>query len=326
LNELVRSTLFTLTIYTIPYPQEHAGLHRSGYPSTATPFLFDRGDTTPVYRLMYQTFSDNLQYRHQTEVSSESRHTLAALETAREGDEPISSPRYRTIWTSGQGSGEAALKWQRVIILIQNGKDKGFTQALIRAGSGSVRTWGNEEHKGHVLEVQIEASPTETIGTIAKNILRQCYTQGSTVPAPHTQHHTLGTSPRHLVWNQRRAPEQILDMEGRGGGETVLTDIYKLEGIKEDATIFVFLPPPDMERTTTREPSADQANHLETPPSSHQIFVQIPDTWSVTRRKPAYILTMPTPTSLETLKGWTEPTPVHPHSCFSYLIWGKNTY
>jgi len=69
LNELVRSTSsFTLTIYTIPYPQGHAGLHGSKYPSATTPFLFDRRNTTPVYRLMYQTFSNNLQHRHRTEA------------------------------------------------------------------------------------------------------------------------------------------------------------------------------------------------------------------------------------------------------------------
>jgi len=149
LNELVRSTSLTLTIYTILYPQGHAGLQGSGHPSVAIPFLFDRGDTSPVYRSMYQTFSVNLQDTQLTEASSEPRHTPAALATVREGDKPIPFPRYRTIWASSQGSGEDALKWQRVI-LIQNSKDQGFTHAQIRAGPGSVRTWGNEEYKGHV--------------------------------------------------------------------------------------------------------------------------------------------------------------------------------
>jgi len=179
---------------------------------------------------------------------------------------------------------DAVLKRQRVV-LIQNGKDKG----PICAGPGSVRTVGIEEYKGHVLDVRIEANQTEKIGTIAQNILRQCYPHGSAVPAPNTLHYTLGTFPHQLVWNQRRAPEQILDMEERVGREIVLTDTDELEGIKEDATIFIFLPPPDMDRATTRKPSADQANHLETVPSSHQIFVQVPDTWSETGRKPAYI-------------------------------------
>jgi len=108
--------------------------------------------------------------------------------------------------------------------------------------------------------------------------------------------------PTHRVWNPRRSPEELSDIERQGGEEIVLTDNYILEGIKEDATILIFLPPPDMERTTTREPSSDQARHLETPPSSHQIFVQVPDTWSETGRKPAYIQTMPIPACLETIK------------------------
>jgi len=49
-----------LTIYTVPYPQGHSGPQVNGHPLMATPFLFDRRDTTPVYRLMYQTFSDSL--------------------------------------------------------------------------------------------------------------------------------------------------------------------------------------------------------------------------------------------------------------------------
>jgi len=48
LNELRRSTSFTLTIYTIPYPQGHTGLQKSGSPSTAAPFLLDKKDTIPV--------------------------------------------------------------------------------------------------------------------------------------------------------------------------------------------------------------------------------------------------------------------------------------
>jgi len=54
LNELERSTSFVLTIYTIPYPQGHAGLRREGNPSATTPFLFDKDDASPVYCLMHQ--------------------------------------------------------------------------------------------------------------------------------------------------------------------------------------------------------------------------------------------------------------------------------
>jgi len=123
LNELVRSTSFTLIIYTIPYPQGHTGLRRNGNPPAAAPFLLDKKDTTPVYRLMHQTFSDNLQQGHLTEALAESRTTLAALGTARTEDELISSPRSRKVWASGQRSREDALKWQRVI-LIQRAKTR----------------------------------------------------------------------------------------------------------------------------------------------------------------------------------------------------------
>ena len=49
LNELIRSTSFVLTIYTIPYPQGHSGLQNYGNP----PFLFDKEDALPVYKLMH---------------------------------------------------------------------------------------------------------------------------------------------------------------------------------------------------------------------------------------------------------------------------------
>jgi len=48
-----------------------------------------------------------------------------------------------------------------------------------------------------------------------------------------------------------------------------------------------------------------QGNDLlqeEIPPSSHQIFVRIPDTWTETGRKPTFTQTMPVPTSRDSLK------------------------
>ena len=112
---------------------------------------------------------------------------------------------------------------------------------------------GIEEYKGHVLDVLIEASRTERIGRIAHNTLQQCYPQGLAVPAPDALHYTLGKFSRHLVWNQRRAPEQILDTDEGVGREIVLSDTNKLEGIKEDTTIFKFLPPFDMDRAKSRK-------------------------------------------------------------------------
>jgi len=97
LNELVRSISFTLTIYTIPYPQGHTGLLRSENPSAADPFLLDKKDTTPVYRLMHQTFSDNLQQYHLAETQIEFRNTLTDPGTDRRGDTLTLSPRPRKI-------------------------------------------------------------------------------------------------------------------------------------------------------------------------------------------------------------------------------------
>jgi len=52
-------------------------------------------------------------------------------------------------------------------------------------------------------------------------------------------------------------------------------------------------------------PQKSQGNDLlqeEIPPSSHQIFVRIPDTWTEKGRKPTFTQTMPVPTSLDSLK------------------------
>jgi len=125
LTELIRSTSFTLTIYTVPYPQGHSGPQANGHPLTATPFLFDRRDVTPVYQIMYQTFSDSLHHRQPTEASPDPQHTLAATEVTWGGEGSAPSRSYRTIWALDERSVENALQWWRVI-LIQNGLDQGF--------------------------------------------------------------------------------------------------------------------------------------------------------------------------------------------------------
>jgi len=137
---------------------------------------------------MYQTFSDNLQQNHLAEAVTESRITLTGPGTDRKGDTLTLPPRPRKIWAAGQRAGDAALKWQRVI-LIQDGKVKGFTQAPIRAGLETVRIGSIERYKGHVLDVLIELSLTERIGTTVHKILLECYPQRSTVPAPDTLHY-----------------------------------------------------------------------------------------------------------------------------------------
>jgi len=224
----VRSTSFTLTIYTIPYPQGHTGLQKSGNPSAAAKFLLDKKDTIPVYRLMHQTFSDNLQQHHSAETLREPRDILTDPGTDRKGNTLTLPQRPRRLWASGQGASDAALKWQRVI-LIQDGKDKGFTQALIRAGLESIRTRGTEEYKGHVLEVLIEVSPTESIGNTVHKILLECYLQRSTVPAPDTLHYTLGEFQSNLVWAQEQTPEHSLHLNAMTGREMSLSHEDKLE-------------------------------------------------------------------------------------------------
>jgi len=199
MNELIRNTSFTLTIYTVHYPQDHLGPQANGRPLTATPFLFDRRDDTPVYRQMYQAFSDNLQDRQPTEASLDPQHTLAATAVTRGEDGSTSHMSYRTIRTFDQKSVENTLQWWWVI-LIQNGQDQGFTQA----GPGYDRTVVTEVYTGHVLEVRIETTPTTTVGTVAQNIFRQCYTQGSEVPTSDSVYYTLGSSSRHSNLNQRQ--------------------------------------------------------------------------------------------------------------------------
>ena len=194
---------------------------------------------------MHQTFSDNLQQCHSTEVLTEPRNTLSDPGTVGKGSTLTLYPRPRKLWASGQGAGDVALKWQRVI-LIQDGKDKGFTQAPIREELESARTGGIEKYKGHVLEVLIEVSPTESIGNTVHKILLECYLQRSTVPAPDTLHYTLGEFPSNLVWSQEQAAEHSLHSNAMTGREMSLSYEDKFEWItKEDSTILVFLPLPD---------------------------------------------------------------------------------
>jgi len=115
------------------------------------------------------------------------------------------------------------------VILIQDGRDKGFTQAPTRAGLESIRTAGTEEYKGHVLEVQIEVSPTESIGNTVHKILLECYLQRSTVPAPDTLYYTLGEFPSNLVWAQEQTTEHSIQLNAMIGREMSLSYEDKLE-------------------------------------------------------------------------------------------------
>jgi len=214
----------------IPYPQGHTGLRKSGNLLAAAPFLLDKKDTIPAYSLMHQTFSDNLQQYHSAEASTGPRNPLTDPGTAGKGPTLTPPPRLRKLWASGQGAEDLALKWQRVI-LIQDGKDKGFTQAPIREGLESTKTRGTEKYKGHVLEVLIEVSPTESIGNTVHTILLECNLQRSTVPAPDTLHYTLGEFLSNMVWAQEQTPEHSFHLNAMTGREMFPSCEDKLEWI-----------------------------------------------------------------------------------------------
>ena len=115
------------------------------------------------------------------------------------------------------------------MILIQHGQDTGFTQAPIRTGLESARTSGTEKYKGHVVQVLIEVSPTESIGNTVHKALMECYPLQSTVPAPDTLHYTLGKFQSNLVWAQEQTPEHSLHLHALRGRELSLSYEDKLE-------------------------------------------------------------------------------------------------
>ena len=133
LNELERSTSFTLTVYTIPYPQGHAGLQREGNPPASTPFLFHKDDTLPVYHFMHQTYSEDRHRYYNTEASAVPN--LVAPDTDEIHIPPV-DPTFRKVWSSDQETGNYTPHWQRAI-LIQDGTAPGFPQAPIQIGQGS---------------------------------------------------------------------------------------------------------------------------------------------------------------------------------------------
>jgi len=129
------------------------------------------------------------------------------------------------------------------VILKEHGQDTGFTQAPIRAGLESTRTSGTEKYKGHVLQVRIEVSPTESIGNTVHKALMECYLLRSTVPAPDTLHYTLGEFPSNLIWAQEQTPEHSLHLNAMTGREMSLSYEDKLEWItQEDSTIHPCVP------------------------------------------------------------------------------------
>ena len=154
-------------------------------------------------------------------------------------------------------------------------------------------------------------------------LLLKCYPQRSTVPAPDTLQYTLGEFPINLVWTQEQTPEHSLHLNAMTGIEMFLSCEDKLKWItREDSTILAFLPLPDTGKATSSQSSGEMSDRAQPPgqsyardsklsndllqegipPSIHQIFVRIPDIWTEKGRKPTYTQTMPTPTSLDSLK------------------------
>jgi len=306
-DELERSTSFTLTVYTIPYPQGHQGLHCEGNPPASTPFLFHKDDALPVYNLMHHTYSDD---RHRYHFSEASVIPNPAASDTEESEEPPTFPTSRKVWGPDLDTGNDTPYWQRAI-LIQDGRAPGFPQAPILIGQGSTIENDMESYTGHIMEVQIKAKPGETVGSVIQKALLKCYLQSMSVPAPHTLRYTLGDFPSHAVRTQEQAPADSLRIHTISGVEISLSHEDKLEWITiEDSTIVAFLPNPDKEEETEETHMTEQEGATENPLSntldqgdSHQIFIRIPDTYTEKGRRPAYTQTMHTRTSLDSLKA-----------------------
>jgi len=191
LTELESSTSFTLTVYTIPYPQGHAGLQGQGNPTASTPFLFHKDDASPVYYLMHQTYSKDRHRNYITEALAVPN--LAAPDTDESHKPPI-HPTSRKVWGPDLDAGNDTPYWQRAI-LIQDGRAPGFSQAPTQIGQGDTIENVMEEYNGHILEVRIKAKPGETVGSAIHKALLKCYPQPATVPAPHTLDIHWMTSP-----------------------------------------------------------------------------------------------------------------------------------
>jgi len=242
LQELILCTSFSLTIYTVPYPQGHSGFRGNGNPLMASPFLFDTADLLPVYNIMHQSFSDNL-LKNQAEAI-----ILALTTTTQNGIQldivPTPPLEPRRLWSSEQEGVDS--QWRNVI-LIQHGSDKGFTQAPPRSGADFTSPTHPEFYSGHVLAVMIATRPTDSIGHMIQQVLKLCYPPGLTVPSPDTLHYTLGEHPSHLAWTQDRQPSYDTHLLNGTTREIVLSHDDRLEYITlGTATIYAFLPPPPL--------------------------------------------------------------------------------
>jgi len=167
------STSFTLTVYTIPYPQGHKGLQCEGNPPASTPFLFHKDDALPVYNLMHHTYSDD---RHRQHISKASVIPNPAASDTEEIEKPPTDPTSPKVWGPDLDTGNDISYWQRAI-LIQDGRAPGFPHAPIPIGQGFTIENEMEAYKGHILGVQIKAKPGETVGSVIQKALLKCYPQ-----------------------------------------------------------------------------------------------------------------------------------------------------
>jgi len=117
--------------------------------------MLNEMDTRPVYRMMHRGISENLIRRNRTERLEEASRTPGVSVEGTARGETASPPDVRRVFASSHGMAEGPSLWQRVI-LIQDGKDKGFTQAPVRSAAGSARATHHKNYKGHVLDLQID--------------------------------------------------------------------------------------------------------------------------------------------------------------------------
>ena len=207
----------------------------------------------------------------------------------------------------------------------------------------SVRPIIPEVYQGHILQVMVATLPTDKISHMIRQTLMSCYPPGLPVPPPDTLHYTLGEHPSHLAWTHDRLTSFDAYFNTIRKREIFLShDDHLGHIISETATIYAFLPPPNLEAAmpplgdddTNEVPQADQAEGFhpgnqepglpqeETTPT-HQIFVQIPDTWTLESRRPAYTQTMPVPTTLENLKTGLSALLSIPSHLLNILYGGK---
>ena len=289
---------------------------------------------------MHQTFSDNRLKNHAEARAS--ALSIVAPNAHQIDTDPNPAPEPRRVWISEQGEGDNLLHWRNVI-LIQHGRDAGFTQAPPRTRMDSARPTHSVAYQGHVLQVMVATLLTDSVGHMIQQILAWCYPPGLFVPTPDTLHYTLGEYPRHLAWAHDQQPSEDTLMNAGTKKEIFLSHDDLLECITLDtATIYAFLPLPPLalavlsphedditevqliasEERPNYDSQAPDPTQEDNPPT-HQLFVQIPDTWTHKYRRPAFTQTIPVPTSLESLQAIISSLLSIPTHHLNFLYGGK---